>query len=102
MMLENFMGEKNFQKGISDFLKAYEFANAATPDLWAELQVRSFYIYYERSLISLFSACIESYSRIEYRTHYGYVDAPNGLSCSYLHSEWKSNYRSAISIPFGS
>lgn len=55
MMLENFMGEKNFQKGVSDFLKAYAFDNAATPDLWAELQVRSFCIYYEHSLISLLS-----------------------------------------------
>lgn len=39
MMLEGFMGEENFQKGIQNFLKKYEFANAETPDLWRELQV---------------------------------------------------------------
>lgn len=38
MMLEAFMGDANFQKGIQNFLKKYEFANAATPDLWRELQ----------------------------------------------------------------
>ena len=38
MMLEAFMGNENFQKGIQNFLKKYEYANAATPDLWRELQ----------------------------------------------------------------
>lgn len=40
MMLENFMGEEQFRQGVSSFLKAYEFANAATPDLWEELSVQ--------------------------------------------------------------
>ena len=40
MMLENFMGPVNFQKGIQNFLKKYAFANAATPDLWHELEVK--------------------------------------------------------------
>lgn len=39
MMLESFMGDKNFQLGIQKFLKKYAFANAATPDLWRTLQV---------------------------------------------------------------
>jgi len=37
-MLEHFMDPLNFQKGIQNFLKKYKFANAATPDLWNELQ----------------------------------------------------------------
>lgn len=41
MMLENFMGAENFQKGIHNFLEKYKFANAATPDLWRELQVKT-------------------------------------------------------------
>ena len=39
MMLEKFMGADTFQLGIQNFLKKYEFDNAATPDLWRELQV---------------------------------------------------------------
>ncbi|KAG7172427.1 Glutamyl aminopeptidase-like 3 [Homarus americanus] len=36
-MLENFMGEAAFQKGINSFLKKYAYDNAVTQDLWAEL-----------------------------------------------------------------
>jgi len=42
-MLEHFMDPLNFQKGIQNFLKKYEYANAATPDLWEELQVLQIY-----------------------------------------------------------
>ncbi|XP_066993050.2 glutamyl aminopeptidase isoform X2 [Anabrus simplex] len=37
-MLEDFMGQENFQKGITAFLNAYKFENAVTQDLWDELQ----------------------------------------------------------------
>nr|XP_045618493.1 glutamyl aminopeptidase-like isoform X1 [Procambarus clarkii] len=36
-MLENFMGEPAFQKGINSFLKKYCYGNAVTQDLWKEL-----------------------------------------------------------------
>lgn len=39
MMLESFMGPDKFQEGIHNFLKKYEFSNAATSDLWTELEV---------------------------------------------------------------
>ena len=38
-MLEHFMEPHNFQQGIRNFLKKFAFENAATPDLWASLQV---------------------------------------------------------------
>ena len=37
MMLENFIGEDNFQKGLYDYLKKHEYANATTEDLWNSL-----------------------------------------------------------------
>ncbi|GIY10551.1 glutamyl aminopeptidase [Caerostris extrusa] len=36
-MLEFFVGENNFRAGISNFLKKYQFKNARTENLWAEL-----------------------------------------------------------------
>ena len=36
-MLENWMGEVTFQKGIKSYLKKYEYNNAETVDLWEEL-----------------------------------------------------------------
>ena len=38
-MLEHFMEPHNFRQGIRNFLKKFAFENAATPDLWASLQV---------------------------------------------------------------
>nr|CAD7604667.1 unnamed protein product [Timema genevievae] len=38
-MMEDFMGEENFRKGIISFLNKFEFANAVTQDLWDELQI---------------------------------------------------------------
>ncbi len=40
-MLESFMGEEDFRKGISNFLKRYKFDNAVTADLWRELEATS-------------------------------------------------------------
>nr|CAD7458792.1 unnamed protein product [Timema tahoe] len=37
-MMEDFMGEENFRKGIISFLNKFEFVNAVTQDLWDELQ----------------------------------------------------------------
>ncbi|PSN55624.1 hypothetical protein C0J52_04058 [Blattella germanica] len=37
-MLEDFMGEEEFRKGITNFLNRFKFANAVTQDLWDELQ----------------------------------------------------------------
>ena len=37
MMLENFIGEDNFQKGLYGYLKKHEYANATTEDLWNSL-----------------------------------------------------------------
>ena len=37
MMLENFIGEDNFQKGLHRYLKKHEYANATTEDLWNSL-----------------------------------------------------------------
>ena len=37
MMLENFIGEDNFRKGLHDYLKKHEYANATTEDLWNSL-----------------------------------------------------------------
>jgi len=37
MMLENFIGEDNFQKGLHGYLKKHEYANATTEDLWNSL-----------------------------------------------------------------
>ncbi|XP_068236621.1 glutamyl aminopeptidase-like [Palaemon carinicauda] len=36
-MLEDFMGEASFQRGINAFLKKFEYDNAVTKDLWTEL-----------------------------------------------------------------
>uniref|UniRef100_A0A1W7RAZ8 Aminopeptidase n=1 Tax=Hadrurus spadix TaxID=141984 RepID=A0A1W7RAZ8_9SCOR len=36
-MLENFMGNENFRRGISNFLVRYKYGNANTEDLWREL-----------------------------------------------------------------
>ncbi|XP_066990177.1 glutamyl aminopeptidase-like [Macrobrachium rosenbergii] len=36
-MLEDFMGEASFQKGINAFLKKFAYDNAVTKDLWTEL-----------------------------------------------------------------
>jgi tricorn protease interacting factor F2/3 len=37
MMLENFIGEDNFQKGLHNYLKKHEYSNATTEDLWNSL-----------------------------------------------------------------
>ncbi len=37
MMLEKFIGEDNFQKGLHQYLKKHEYANATTEDLWNSL-----------------------------------------------------------------
>ncbi len=37
MMLEKFIGEDNFQKGLHLYLKKHEYANATTEDLWNSL-----------------------------------------------------------------
>lgn len=37
-MLEDFLGEEEFQHGITNFLNRFKFANAVTQDLWEELQ----------------------------------------------------------------
>ena len=37
MMLENFIGEDNFQKGLHSYLKKHEYGNATTEDLWNAL-----------------------------------------------------------------
>lgn len=36
-MLEGMLGEENFRSGVSSYLKRFEFNNAETDDLWAEL-----------------------------------------------------------------
>lgn len=37
MMLEEFIGQKNFQKGLHNYLKKHEYRNATTEDLWDSL-----------------------------------------------------------------
>lgn len=37
-MLEGILGEEVFRAGVSAYLKRFEFNNAETDDLWAELQ----------------------------------------------------------------
>ena len=40
-MLENFLGEKAFQRGIHQYLSEHEFSNATTADLWKALEAAS-------------------------------------------------------------
>lgn len=37
-MIEDFVGEKNFQKGLQNYLKTHKYANAETEDLWRALE----------------------------------------------------------------
>lgn len=37
MMLENFIGKDNFQRGLHSYLKKHEYSNATTEDLWNSL-----------------------------------------------------------------
>jgi puromycin-sensitive aminopeptidase len=37
-MLANFVGEKNFQKGLQNYLKKHQYGNATTEDLWIALE----------------------------------------------------------------
>lgn len=37
-MIESYIGERNFQKGLSYYLKTHKYANATTSDLWNALQ----------------------------------------------------------------
>src|SRR5213080_322678 len=39
-MLEQFLGEATFRRGIRDYLKAHAYGNARTEDLWRELPCR--------------------------------------------------------------
>ncbi|MDE1872487.1 MAG: M1 family metallopeptidase [Thaumarchaeota archaeon] len=41
MMLENFIGPENFQKGMHSYLKKHEYSNATTEDLWNSLGAAS-------------------------------------------------------------
>ncbi|MGI0087774.1 MAG: M1 family metallopeptidase [Nitrosotalea sp.] len=41
MMLENFIGQENFQKGLHSYLKKHEYSNATTEDLWNSLGAAS-------------------------------------------------------------
>ena len=36
-MIENFMTEEKFKDGVRSYLKAYQYGNAETKDLWASL-----------------------------------------------------------------
>lgn len=66
MMAEYFMGPDNFKVGIQNFLKKYQFANAATADLWRELQVRIiFYFYFRHSVVENMSV-LGCYARFGY------------------------------------
>lgn len=38
LMLEAFMGEENFKKGLNTYLKTHLYSNAETADLWKALQ----------------------------------------------------------------
>uniref|UniRef100_A0A147BG10 glutamyl aminopeptidase n=1 Tax=Ixodes ricinus TaxID=34613 RepID=A0A147BG10_IXORI len=40
-MLENFMSEEDFRRGVSKYLKKHEFGNTITFDLWDELEASS-------------------------------------------------------------
>ena len=40
-MMEDFMGEEDFRRGISNFLKKFSFQNAVTEDLLSELSAVS-------------------------------------------------------------
>jgi puromycin-sensitive aminopeptidase len=40
-MLERFVGEDTFQKGIQDYIKAHQFNNATTEDLWSAIGAAS-------------------------------------------------------------
>ena len=40
-MLEQYMGEEEFRKGIGAYLKKHEYANAETTDLWDALEEAS-------------------------------------------------------------
>lgn len=41
MMLENFIGQKNFQNGMHNYLKKHQYSNATTEDLWNSLGAAS-------------------------------------------------------------
>jgi tricorn protease interacting factor F2/3 len=41
LMLENFIGQENFRKGLHSYLKTHEYANATTEDLWNSLGTSS-------------------------------------------------------------
>ncbi|MGI0046026.1 MAG: M1 family metallopeptidase [Nitrosotalea sp.] len=41
MMLEDFIGEENFRKGMHSYLKKHEYSNATTEDLWNSLGAAS-------------------------------------------------------------
>jgi len=40
-MIDNFLGEENFRRGISNYLKEYKYQNAKAEDLWNSLQQTS-------------------------------------------------------------
>ncbi len=40
-MIESYVGERNFQKGLSQYLKTHKYSNASTIDLWNALQKTS-------------------------------------------------------------
>lgn len=40
-MIESYVGERNFQKGLSQYLKTHKYSNASTIDLWNALQKAS-------------------------------------------------------------
>jgi puromycin-sensitive aminopeptidase len=40
-MIESYVGEKNFQKGLNRYLKTHKYSNASTSDLWNALQKAS-------------------------------------------------------------
>ena len=41
LMLENYLGEQVFRKGVHDYLKAHAYGNAVTDDLWVALDAAS-------------------------------------------------------------
>lgn len=47
-MLKTFLGEEDFNKGISSYLKKYSYSNAVTNDLWqalSEVQKKEIFIF---------------------------------------------------------
>jgi hypothetical protein len=99
-MLEDFIGEERFRKGVTAYLRKNSYGNTVTQDLLDELQVVvgdemnvtlvlkfSHIVFPDKKLLSMFK-----------KVYNGYMDETNGSTIGYCYTKRRHNYTDSREI----